>query len=120
MSTKILIAEDDKFLANAYRVKFEKEEFTVLIAYDGEEAIEAVKSFKPDVILLDLVMPKMDGFATLEALKKDPATKDIKVIVASNLGQAEDVERARKLGALDYVVKSDTPIAEIVAKIKSV
>lgn len=110
---KVLVVEDDQFLANAYRIKFEKANLDVKISMDGEEALEVIKTFKPDVILLDLVMPKMDGFAVLEKLKSDSATKDIKVVVASNLGQNEDVARAIKLGASGYVIKSDMSIADI-------
>jgi len=115
---KILIAEDDNFLANAYRVKFEKEGWEVTIAYNGEEAVSKAKSIKPDVILLDLVMPKMDGWEALKLLKKDPITAKIKVVVASNLGQSADVERAKKMGADDYLIKSDTPISAVVAKVE--
>jgi DNA-binding response OmpR family regulator len=104
---KILIAEDDKFLLNAYRVKFSKAGFEIKIVSDGEEALEALKTFVPDAMLLDLVMPKKDGFAVLEAVKADANLKKIPVIVASNLGQKEDIERAQKLGANDYIIKSD-------------
>lgn len=117
--TKILIAEDDKFLANAYRVKFEKENFEVVIAYDGDEAITKVKTFQPDVILLDLVMPKKDGFTTLSELKAHTDWAKIPVIVTSNLSQESDFQKAKELGAADYFVKSDTPIGSIVAKVKS-
>ncbi len=110
---KVLVVEDDQFLANAYRIKFEKADLEVKISMDGEEALEVIKTFKPDVILLDLVMPKMDGFTVLEKLKSDVVTKDIKVVVASNLGQNEDVARAIKLGASGYVIKSDMSIADI-------
>lgn len=110
---KILIGEDDQFLANAYRIKFEKANLEVKICADGEEVLETVKTFVPDLILLDLMMPKMDGFTTLERLKSDESTKNIKVIVASNLGQSEDVERAKKLGAEGYVVKSNMSISDI-------
>ncbi len=116
---KVLIAEDDTFLANAYRVKFENEGFSIEIASDGEEALAKTKSFKPDVILLDLVMPKKDGFTVLEEIKKDLETKNIKVIVTSNLGQKEDVDRVMKLGALKYFVKSDTSIASIAEMVKN-
>lgn len=115
--SKILIAEDDKFLVSAYKVKLIKEGFDVKIAQDGDEAIELVKSFSPDVIILDLVMPKKDGFATLEEIKEKNLTK-APIIVASNLGQSEDVERAKKLGAVDYVVKSDMKLSDLVLKIK--
>lgn len=118
MTTKILIAEDDQFLANAYRVKFEKSDFEVKLVFDGEEAIEAVSEFHPDIILLDLVMPKKDGFTTLKELKANSASKNIPVIVTTNLSQAEDIKKVKDLGALDYLVKSDISLGEIVEKIK--
>ncbi len=110
---KILIAEDDQFLANAYRIKFEKANLEVRVCSDGEEALEVIKTFAPDLILLDLMMPKVDGFAVLENIKSNENTKNIKVIVASNLGQNEDVEKAKNLGADGYVVKSDMSISDI-------
>lgn len=116
--TKILIAEDDQFIANAYRVKFEKVGFEVYIAIDGEEAISSLESFAPDLIILDLVMPKKDGFATLEEIKANPKYATIPVIVTSNLSQATDFEKAKSLGAVEYLVKSETAIGEIVNKIK--
>jgi len=114
---RILIAEDDKFLANAYRVKFTKAGDEVKMASDGKEAIAMLGDFRPDVILLDLVMPNMDGFATLKALKKNPTTQKIPVIIASNLGQKEDMEKALALGAKEFVVKSDMPLAKLIEKI---
>jgi CheY-like chemotaxis protein len=117
---KILIAEDDKFLANAYRLKLTKAGYEVVVAVDGKEALGTLAGFEPDLILLDLVMPKMDGFAVLEQLRKNPAWANIPIIVASNLGQMEDIERAKKLGATDYVLKSDMSMAKFVDKIKSV
>ncbi len=114
----ILIAEDDTFLANAYRMKLKKAGYKVTIARDGEEAIKKVKEEKPDLILLDLVMPNKDGFETLEALKKDAKHKDVPVVITSNLGQKEDIEKCKKLGARDYIVKSDIALEELVGKIE--
>ena len=116
--TKILIAEDDQFLANAYRVKFEIEGFEVKIAYDGEEAIATLSSYLPDILILDLVMPKKDGFATLKEIKSNPSFAKIPVVVTSNLSQPSDFTKAKDLGAIDYLVKSETPISEIVNKIR--
>lgn len=114
---KLLIAEDDKFLSNAYRVKFTKEGFDLRMAEDGEEVMEVLKTFIPDLILLDLVMPKKNGFATLEELKKSEQFKKIPVVVASNLGQKEDLDQCLRLGAVDYIIKSETPLQNVVAKI---
>lgn len=116
---KILIAEDDKFLASAYKVKLTKAGFEVQIAVNGEEALEILEEFTPDVILLDLIMPVKDGFTTLSELKANDKYKSIPVIVASNLGQQEDVEKAKKLGAEDYVVKSNLELNDLVKKAES-
>lgn len=119
MNKKILIAEDDNFLVNAYRLKFEKSGFEVQIAFDGNMALEILNKFVPSVILLDLIMPNMDGFSVLAELKKDEKYNKIPVIVTSNLGQKEDIEKAMNLGAKDFFVKSDTSIADIVTKVSS-
>lgn len=114
---KILIAEDDKFLASAYRVKLTKAGFEVKIASDGNEALEILKTFTPDLILLDLMMPIKDGFATLQDLKANDLWKNIPVIVASNLGQKEDMDKSRLLGATDFIVKSDLSLDALIEKI---
>lgn len=116
---KILIAEDDKYLANAYRVKLTKAGFDVKIALDGQEAIDMLANFAPDIIILDVVMPKKDGFATLEELKKNSQWKLIPVIIASNLGQKEDIERGLSLGANDFIVKSELSLNNLIEKIKT-
>lgn len=115
--TKILIAEDDHFLANAYRVKFEKEGFEVTIAANGTEAIEYIKNNKPDVVLLDLIMPEKDGFGVLEELKQSSIT-GFPILIASNLGQQEDIKKALELGGTEYFIKSDVSLGEIVEKVK--
>lgn len=118
-SFSILVAEDDRFLANAYRVKLTKAGFTVQNAYDGEEALHILETFTPNIILLDLVMPKKDGFATLSEIKANEKWKNYPIIISSNLGQKEDIDRALKLGASDYIVKADTSLEDIVSKIRS-
>jgi DNA-binding response OmpR family regulator len=117
---KVLVVEDDTYLANAYRVKLTKAGFDVQLAYDGDEAIDKVATFNPSIILLDLVMPKKDGFATLAELKANEQWKKIPVIVASNLGQKEDIEKAKKIGATDFFVKSDISLNEIIEKINKI
>ncbi|HSW96884.1 MAG TPA: response regulator [Candidatus Saccharimonadales bacterium] len=114
---KILVAEDDKFLSSAYRVKLTKAGFEVQIASDGNEALNLLKTFTPDLILLDLMMPIKDGFATLQEIKANPIWQHIPVIVASNLGQKEDTEKTMKLGAKDFVIKSDLSLDELIKKI---
>lgn len=117
---KILVVEDETFLVKIYSVKLKKEGFDVEIAMDGEAALDAAAKFKPHLILLDLILPKLNGFETLEALRKNDATKKTPVIVLSNLGQDEDITRAESLGADDYLVKANFSIQDVVAKIRDV
>lgn len=117
--SKILIAEDDKFLAKAYKLKLGKTGHEIKIVSDGTEALSTLSSFVPDVILLDLVMPKKDGFTVLKELKSNPKWKTIPVIVASNLGQSEDIVKATQLGATDYIVKTDLSMKKLMEKINS-
>lgn len=115
----ILVAEDDKFLASAYKAKLQKSGFDVLIAIDGQEALNQLQKTKPDLILLDLIMPIVDGFVFLTSIKNDPKVNKIPILVASNLGQKEDIDKAMALGADSFVVKSDLSLEELVLKIKS-
>jgi len=118
MLKRIMIAEDDQFLANAYRVKLERENFEVSIVYQGKELLDKVEDFKPHLILLDLVMPLMDGFEALKALKANKSTESIPVLITSNLGQQTDLDKSMKLGAVDYIIKSNVSLKDIVKKIK--
>lgn len=115
---KILVAEDDKFLANAYRVKLNKLNYDIRIVGNGDEVIKAVTEYAPDLIILDLLMPIRDGFSALTELKGNEQWKKIPVIVASNLSQPDDVVKATKLGADDYIVKTDFSMKEIIDKVK--
>ena len=115
---KILIAEDDKFLRSTLRVKLQKVGFEVRAAANGEEAIKTLAEFTPDLILLDLVMPKKDGFTVLKELRASEAWQSVPILVASNLGQKEDIDRAMSLGATDYIAKTMT-IDNQIAKINS-
>lgn len=114
---KILVVEDDTYLANAYRVKLTKAGFEVDNALDGEEALQHLSTFAPDLILLDLVLPKKDGFAVLSEIKTNPAFSSIPVIIASNLGQKEDIEKGLQLGAKDFFVKTDLSLNNLIEKI---
>ncbi len=116
MTKKILIAEDEKPMANALGLKLSSAGYETTLVYDGEAAMAAVKDSSFDLILLDLVMPKKDGFFVLAELRKLRITAP--VIVSSNLSQEEDIKRAKNLGAADYFIKSDTTLAEIVEKVK--
>lgn len=119
-NTKVLIVDDDAFLLDMYALKFKESGFSVEVARNGEEAVSKVKSASQDVILLDIVMPKMDGFDVLRVLKKDNLAPNSAIIILTNLGQKEDIERGLKLGANDYIVKAHFTPSEVVAKVKSV
>lgn len=115
---RILITEDEKPMGRALQIKFEKNGFSVTNANDGEEALAFLEKETFDVILLDLIMPKINGFKVLETLK-DQGIKT-PVCVMTNLSQEEDKEKAMKLGARDFFVKSDIAAAEIVERVKSI
>ncbi len=117
-SKKILIVEDDKFLRELISRKLLGEGYNIVEAVDGEEGIRKVKEEKPDLVLLDLILPGADGFEVLTKTKADSSVSSIPVIILSNLGQKEDVERGLKLGAVDYLIKAHFTPGEIVEKIK--
>jgi DNA-binding response OmpR family regulator len=119
MPKKILIVEDDKFLRELLQSKLEKEkDFSVVVAQDGEEGFRKAQEESPDLVLLDLILPGVDGFEILKRIKNNPAISDTKVIVLSNLGQTEDVDRAMNLGAKDYLIKAHFTLEEIVEKVR--
>jgi DNA-binding response OmpR family regulator len=117
--SKILIAEDDKFLSSAYRVKLTKEGFDVKIVANGTDLLEQLKTYSPDLIILDLVMPDKDGFETLKEIKANSQWKNIPVIIASNLGQKDDIDQGLRMGANDYIVKTDLSLSALITKIKT-
>jgi DNA-binding response OmpR family regulator len=120
MAKTILIIEDDKFLRELIAQKLLKEGYDISEAIDGEEGIKKIKTEKPDLVLLDLILPGIDGFEVLSQMKEDPTLSSIPVIILSNLGQKEDVEKGLKLGAVDYLIKAHFTPGEIIDKIKSV
>jgi len=120
MAKKILIIEDDKFLRELIAKKLQKEGYEISEAVDGEEGIKKVKEEKPDLVLLDLILPGIDGFEVLSRAKEDPALSQIPVIILSNLGQKEDVERGLGLGAVDYLIKAHFTPGEIIEKIRAI
>jgi DNA-binding response OmpR family regulator len=119
-TTRILIVEDEEILRNVLKDRLLEEDWAVDVAEDGEQAIEMLRNAKYTVVLLDLLLPKKSGFEVLEALKEDSVLKEIKqiVIVLSNLGSDDDIKKAIGLGAVDYFVKTQHPIAEVIDKIK--
>jgi CheY-like chemotaxis protein len=115
---RVLLAEDDRFLRKAAGAMLRRQGFTVLTAEDGEEALRVARAETPDLILLDLIMPKMQGFEVLKALKRDPQTSPIPVVILSNLGQESDSQAARQMGALDYWVKANLDVEELVRRVE--
>jgi len=120
MARTILIIEDDKFLRELITRKLLNEAYEVSEAVDGEEGIKKIKEEKPDLILLDLILPGIDGFEVLSKMREDPALAQIPVIILSNLGQKDDVEKGLKMGAVDYLIKAHFTPGEIIEKIKVV
>lgn len=114
---KVLLAEDDKFISRAFFDGLSRAGYDVKLASDGNQAIEFVRSFGPDIVLLDLIMPDKNGFEVLEEIKKDATTKDIPVIILSNLGQDTDIQKGRDLGASDYLIKSNSSLDQVAEKI---
>jgi CheY-like chemotaxis protein len=114
---RILIAEDDRILRRAGEVTLSKKGYLVVVAVDGEDALAKVHEYKPDLILLDVMMPKLDGFEVLTRLKDDPATRDIPVIMLSNLSEPSDIRKATDRGALAYLVKSSLRPDQLAEKV---
>jgi DNA-binding response OmpR family regulator len=111
---KILIVEDDKYYSHTLRLKFESLDFEVSLAENGKKMLEKLESYTPDIILLDLIMPVMSGFEALEKLRERGTNLNSKIIVLSNLGQDEDVEKAKQMGVSEYVIKTNASIQEVV------
>jgi DNA-binding response OmpR family regulator len=116
MSKKLLIAEDDNFLVKMYKMNIEKDDLDVEIVNDGSSAIASIEKSKPDILLLDLLMPKVDGFAVLEHCKEKKYK--FPIIVMSNLSQEVDMQKCKDLGATDYFVKSDMDLEELASKVQ--
>ncbi len=114
---KILVAEDEGFLARAYEGKLSRAGYEVKTVLDGSEILAAMESFRPDLVVLDIMMPKVNGFEVLAKIRQDPRWTNLPVVVATNLGQPEDRAKAKELRADDYIVKSDISLADLMAKI---
>ncbi len=117
---KILVIEDDRFLRDLIVQKLVKEGFEVSEALNGEEGLKKVAEEKPNLVLLDLILPGIGGFEVLSQIKQNPATASVPVLILSNLGQQEDVEKGLKLGAADFLIKAHFTPGEIIGKIKTI
>ena len=117
---KILVIEDDTFLRELIVQKLLKEGYEIVEAVDGEDGIKKVTEENPDIILLDIILPGIDGFEVLKKIKADEKVKDIPVIILSNLGQQDDIDKGIKLGAKDYLIKAEFTPGEIVEKVRGV
>jgi len=117
---KILIVEDDPFLGEMYAAKFTQEGFQTEVAMDGKIGLTKIKVFNPDLILLDIVLPKLDGFELLKKIKKKSEFKGIPVVLLTNLGQKNEVEKGLRLGADEYIIKAHFTPTAVVAKIKEI
>ncbi|MDD4901995.1 MAG: response regulator [Patescibacteria group bacterium] len=116
---KILLVEDDPMVIRMYQRKLTLEGFDLTLAFNGEEGLVALAKDRPDLVLLDIMMPKMDGFEMLKKVKADPALKDIPVVILTNLGdRSEDVQKSKESGADDYWVKANMPLKELIDKIR--
>lgn len=113
----IIVAEDDKFYANIYNTQLTQKGYEVKVVGDGSQLLTAARERKPDLILLDLIMPGKDGMTTLEEISKDEELKHIKVIVLSNLSQKEDINKVLEFGAIDHVIKSEISLDEMIEKV---
>jgi len=117
---KILIIEDDSFLSEMYSTKLIQEGFETEIAINGKQGMDKIKNIKPDLILLDIVLPKMDGFEILESVKKDSKLKNIPIVLLTNLGQKNEIEKGLLLGADEYIIKAHFTPTAVVTKIKEI
>ena len=120
VNKKILLVEDDSFLLNLYADKFRSEHYEVVVAENGEKAIKLANEHQPDIVLLDVLLPKKNGFSVLEELKSNIKTKKIPVILLTNLSQQEDIKKGIKLGAIDFLIKAHFMPDEVVNKIKKI
>ncbi len=116
---RILIAEDEEILLNVLKDRFEAEGWEVFMAKDGEEAVDSIAKNSLDLVLLDLLLPKKDGFEVLKEVRSDEELKNLPIIVLSNLSGDEDIKKAMQLGANDYFVKTQHPMSEVVEKVNA-
>lgn len=117
---KVLLVEDDKFLRTLLEKRLIGEGFTVETAVDGDEALNKMVATPPNIVLLDIILPKKSGFTFLEELQKDPNLAKIPVVILSNLGQSDDIQKGKTLGAIDYFVKATTSLEELIRKLRAI
>lgn len=117
---KILIIDDDPFIVDMYVLKFKEQGFQIDIAKNGKDGLQKIGEYKPDVVLLDIVMPGMDGFEVLSTLAQQGISPRPKIVLLTNLGQKEDVERGKKLGADDYIIKAHFTPTEVVERVRAI
>lgn len=120
MAAKILIIEDDRYISKMYQLKLSLDGFDVQVADNGRIGVDKVKEFKPDIILTDILMPEMDGFEVIKMVKADEDSKTIPILIMSNLGQEDHIQKGLELGALGYIVKSQYTPSKVVDKIKEI
>jgi DNA-binding response OmpR family regulator len=117
---KVMLVEDEKSLADMYMMKFKREGFETCYINNGDGITETAAGEKPNIIMLDVILPKVDGFTALKELKDNPKTKKIPVVMLTNLGQDEDIKKGKEYGADGYLVKANLTPTQVVAKIKEV
>ncbi len=117
---KILIIEDDPFLSEMYAAKFTESGFETEVASDGKEGLAKIENFQSDLVLLDIVLPKMDGFEILKKIKEKEELKEVPIVLLTNLGQKNEVEKGLSLGADEYIIKAHFTPTAVVAKVKEI
>ncbi len=118
MAKKILLVEDEKIMINLLEKKLIQEGYDVRVAVNGEEGLKAMREEKPDIVLLDIIMPKMGGFEVMEEMGKDPVLKEIPIVIISNSGQPVELDKAKELGAKDWLIKTEFDPQEVVEKVE--
>ena len=118
MAKKILLVEDETIMINLLEKKLTQEGYDVRVALNGEEGLKAMREEKPDIVLLDIIMPKMGGFEVMEEMNKDPELKEIPIVIISNSGQPVELDKAKELGAKDWLIKTEFDPQEVVDKVE--
>jgi len=120
MTKKILIVEDEAFIAEMYKIKFESDGYEVILAHDGNEGVEFAYEFSPDLILLDLMMPHKDGYQALKEIRAEEKTRTLRVFILSNLGQKEEIDKGIELGADGFLVKAHLTPTQLLEKVNEI